>query len=532
MKGKLPIAICLFIFSLHCSAQTAHEQQEVEKAVPAGKHCTEIPGSFSHETISNSKALKALQSKKITRVELIYTRYKEDEHFDQNQLNEDRMYRLKQLLPRLKTDNPHIVWIEQTGAKTRAEAQQYFHGFRIYTDDVLQAPMAFKRVEQADPSNPFSMFDVDNAKGGTFTHPSGSTIHIPAYAVTDQNGKPVAGMYIFSYREYRNAAEMAFSGIPMEYKDKTGSYLFNSAGMYEIRGTQNGNTLKLAKEVTVDFNCTRKEEGINFYQLDDETGIWTVLRHDLLPRKKMTPEPDTPLATSQSVQARVKRDDPKLSYVKSIPYAIVTLDNETREAYRSLARKEPQKISESVAQDLTKEYRLKVNPEYVEALVQLIWQEYDVIYNNQGVLIDPENADSRMIEGSDKGHQYPNLVRGLNSDKFGVYNCDQIYRLANQTEVSPKYLNAATKKTIKDADILCLIDKDVNASFSFDPKRFTCNSKGKNIFLLFTTEGEIYVLQSEQDPKLDLSKKTPVFLMENITDQIKTSDDLKHYLSI
>lgn len=540
MKGKLLIALAGLLFLAPVSySQTSHEQLVVEKVAPANERCTEIPGSFSHETLANSKSLKALQSKKIKRVELIYTRYREDPHFDQQKLNEDRMYRLNQLLPKLQADQPQIVWIEQTGATTREEAQQYFHGFRIYTENSTSNTVAFKRFEQFDNSNPFSLFDVDNSKGGTFSHPSGSAIHIPANAVTDENGKPVIGMYVFSYREYRNPAEMTFSGIPMEYKDQKGSYQFNSAGMYEIRGTQNGQTLKLVKDVTVDFNCTKNEEEVHFFQMDDETGKWTLLRHNLFEEQnnttsqKVVPDQGMP-AVSSSRMERAKRDETKISYIKSIPYALVTLDEETRIAYRSLAKKSPDKIMESVAQDLSADFRLKVHPEYVEALVQLIWSEYDQIYSRPAGKneVGGNDGSNTLLGGSDKGHQYPNMVRGLNSDKFGVYNCDQIYRLENPVSLSPKYLNSETKKAIKNPNIFCLIDKDINASFSFDPKQITCNAKGKNIFLLFTEDGQVYALHSEQLPESDLRKKAPVFLMKNITNQVKTSEDLKHYLSI
>jgi hypothetical protein len=97
---------------------------------------------------------------------------------------------------------------------------------------------------------------------------------------------------------------------------------------------------------------------------------------------------------------------------------------------------------------------------------------------------------------------------------------------------SPKYLNAADQKEIKNPNILCLIDKNVNGSFSFDPKQIMCNSKGENIFLLFTDKGEVYALRSEKDKLIDLNVKNPEFLMENITNQVKTSDDLKNYLAI
>ena len=464
MKLRIPIIATLLLIASISYSQTSHEQLEISKIAPKEEHCIEIPSTFSHETLSQSKSLKELQSKEIRRVELVYTRYKESADFDQNQLNEDRMYRLYQLLPKLQTDQPEIVWIEQTGATTREEAKTYFHGFRIYTDKEPDKE-AFSRIDREDKGNLPSRFTIDNSKGGVFSHPSGSQIHIPANAVVYENGKPVFGNYTVSYTEYRNPAEILFSGLPMEFKDKTGSYLFNSAGMYEIRGTKDGQKLTLQKDITIDFNCTKNEAGVNFYQMDDQSGEWTVLRKDLFGQQAVFKEEN--VAVTKGGQSFDKK---------------------------------------------TFRFRRGVAPDsYADAKTA---------------------SDSILIEGSIKGHQYPNLVMGLSSSKFGVYNCDQVFRIANQTIISPKYLDASSKKNIKNQNIVCLIDKNVNASFSFGPKQVTCNSKGENIFLLFTQDGEVYALRSEKDKQLNLNVKEPEFLMENITDKVKTSDDLKNYLAI
>lgn len=451
MKSKHLILIFLFIVSAKSRAQTNHQTIEVAQVDSKKNNCVEIPSTFSHEILSESKSLNALKSKKIRRVELIYTRYKENADFDQNQLNEDRMSRLNQLLPKLQIDKPEIVWIEQIGATTSTDAKNYFHGFRIYTD-VAPVARTYQRTHLNDLANPAVDFLIDNTIGGTFSHPSGTQIHIPANAVIYDNGKPVFGKYTISYSEYRNAAEILFSGLPMEFKDKTGSYLFNSAGMYEIRGTKDGQTLALQKDLSIDFNCTKNEAGVNFYEMNDQTGEWNLLKSDLFSANNPNETPSAkPEIMSANSEQRIKRG------------------------------------------------------------------------------IAPDNYET---EGSSKVYQQLNLVYGLISSKFGVYNCDQIFRIANKTIISPKYLDVSSKKPIKNQNMICLIDKDVNASFSFGVKQITCNSQGENIFLLFTEDGEIYALKSEKDKRVNLNQKEPEFLMENITNKVKTSDDLKSYLNI
>ena len=240
---KYFILTTLILITCSGWSQTSHQQVEVVKIAPKEENCIEIPSYFSQQAISESN-INSLASKKIKRVELIYTRFKESPGFEQVQLNEDRMKRLNQLLPGLKNGHPEIIWIEQTGAATREEAVNYFHGFRIYPD------MEENKEEVTRISTPISMFDVDNAKGGTFSHPSGTKIYIPANALVSDDGKEVAGSYVFGYREYRGN-----QGAPATFRDKQGFYRFNSAnGMYEIRGLKDGKYLKFQKEIIVDFH--------------------------------------------------------------------------------------------------------------------------------------------------------------------------------------------------------------------------------------------------------------------------------------
>ena len=49
---------------------------------------------------------------------------------------------------------------------------------------------------------------------------------------------------------------------------------FNSVGMYEIRGEQDGKTLKLTKPVIVNFQCTNGAAGVGFYQLNENASKW------------------------------------------------------------------------------------------------------------------------------------------------------------------------------------------------------------------------------------------------------------------
>ncbi len=62
------ILTLLILISQDSWSQTDHQQLEIAKVAPKERNCIEIPSSFSHETILESKVLNQLHLKKITDV--------------------------------------------------------------------------------------------------------------------------------------------------------------------------------------------------------------------------------------------------------------------------------------------------------------------------------------------------------------------------------------------------------------------------------------------------------------------------------
>ena len=96
---------------------------------------------------------------------------------------------------------------------------------------------------------------------------SGTQIHLPKNLIV---GKENSSEKIpLLYREYRNQADIAFSGIPMIYKEKGTTYEFESGGMFEfipidesLKMTQKG-----SEELTIDFALTTDTLDLDFYEL-------------------------------------------------------------------------------------------------------------------------------------------------------------------------------------------------------------------------------------------------------------------------
>ncbi|PKP49265.1 MAG: hypothetical protein CVT95_03615 [Bacteroidetes bacterium HGW-Bacteroidetes-12] len=87
---------------------------------------------FAKEIILNKEQKKQLQERVIVKIELVYTRFKTSEKFNQTELNKKRLLELKKLVPEV-FDFP--VWeyqlISQNNGNSREECSKMFHGFII-----------------------------------------------------------------------------------------------------------------------------------------------------------------------------------------------------------------------------------------------------------------------------------------------------------------------------------------------------------------------------------------------------------------
>lgn len=104
----------------------------------------------------------------------------------------------------------------------------------------------------------------------------GSIIHIPPHVLIHKDGRPVTGKVQIKYREFRNAADIAFSNIPMTYHGDGSEKAMNSVGMFEIRAYQNGEELGIAagKYVSVDYAVTQMLDSVYFFALDKQKQQW------------------------------------------------------------------------------------------------------------------------------------------------------------------------------------------------------------------------------------------------------------------
>lgn len=138
-------------------------------------------------------------------------------------------------------------------------------------------------------------YKVDNAKGAEIKHTTGSKINIPKSSFVNKKGEEIKGEVEILYREIHDQAEIIASGIPMRYDSAGKEFTFESAGMFEIKGYQDGEPvfIKDGKPLTVEFNSTNTEDHFNQYFLDTVAKNWTYLKRDnpVVPTQLQPPNP-------------------------------------------------------------------------------------------------------------------------------------------------------------------------------------------------------------------------------------------------
>lgn len=124
------------------------------------------------------------------------------------------------------------------------------------------------------------VYTVNTLTGTVLEYGSGTRIIVPPMAFVDACGNPVAGNVDITYREFRDQLDVVLSGIPMDYDSGGVEGKFESAGMFDIEASQNGEEVFLAEDKQIDmkFAVTDTASDINFYRLDESSG-WQYLEN-------------------------------------------------------------------------------------------------------------------------------------------------------------------------------------------------------------------------------------------------------------
>lgn len=181
------------------------------------------------------------------------------------------------------------------------------------TPGFIQPPVAAADIKP-------NTYIIDAGKDSNLTYTTGSKIHIPANAFTDENGKPVNGKVELHYREFHKVSDVFLAGIPMTYDSAGEQFHFETAGMIEIAATQNGKPLKTNPDavIMVDLASANREDRFNTYYLDTVEKKWKYLAQKNYNEPTPATESDVAPGTSPYSKQLLAADAPAQQVIKQL----------------------------------------------------------------------------------------------------------------------------------------------------------------------------------------------------------------------
>ncbi len=163
---------------------------------------------------------------------------------------------------------------------------------------------------------PYSTYKVNAQRGGELAHTTNSKLKVPKSAFVNREGKEIVGEVEIRYREFHNQADIIASGIPMTYDSAGTRYTFESAGMFDIKGYQNGEPVFIAPNKTIDVELASLNSGNQFnqYILDTIAKNWKCLKKDTPKQDQSTS--DQPIVSNEKHSE--KMDETTSPKIKSI----------------------------------------------------------------------------------------------------------------------------------------------------------------------------------------------------------------------
>lgn len=257
---------------------------------------------------------------------------------------------------------------------------------------------------------PYTSYKVKTEHGATIKHKSNSKIIIPKKAFVDKQGQDIVGEVEIKYREFHNQADIIASGIPMTYDSAGVQSHFESAGMIDIKGYQNGEPVFInpKKQITVEFSSEHTADRYNMYELDTVVKNWTYLSRDnSLKNKKQS------IANQPAKQKEIeKTDSPKAvelqKQIDAIPPKIEAEKITYTQKVNQLPKHtEPNKPTKAIAG--RPQFQLEVNykefPE-LQAFKNAVFEVGTENKNYNSKLADITWGSAEVSEGPQKGKNY------------------------------------------------------------------------------------------------------------------------------
>lgn len=353
------------------------------------------------------------------------------------------------------------------------------------------------------------VFHADS--GGVFILKSGTTIKFPKSAFVDKQGNAIKDIVNIEFEEYHKTSEIFLSGINMMFNQNGEEQPFESAGMFKIEGRCNGQDIEIAedKNVRIDLASLKKEDGYDFFIMNEESGQWTMI--DSAPVNKDTssfiastdfqntssvnqnkalrlPEIADPNATVLDLDIDYSQY-PQLKNFYGIAWQI---DDKSKDAEKWLTGDWDEVKLISTGDGINdfqlsfKKYQVSstvaVKPVVNKEVKLKMEQEYAAAKKEQELLILAQNQ--RRLELYDNQAKF---IRSLQINGFGIYNCDRVIKYD-----APVVINATFKLGGNDIQrqTFYLLSND-NSSVSQYSNNFKFDNERENRLVFILSNNKI-----------------------------------------
>lgn len=339
---------------------------------------------------------------------------------------------------------------------------------------------AFIAPPVAKLNTPYTSYKVKASEGATIKHPSNTKILIPKNAFVNKAGQDIVGEVEIKYREFHNQADIIASGIPMSYDSAGVKRQFESAGMFDIRGYQNGEPVFIHpnKIIKVEFASTQTADRYNIYELDTIAKNWTYISRDNSVANSSNKHKPAKASPSENELVSPKTKELQ-KQIDAIPPKIELEKNSLAKKLQSLPKtSEPLKPNKSNASRV--QFQLDVNYKEFPELAAYKDAVFEVGTENKNYSSDISKItwnSAEIAEGPQKGKNYLlTLKYRERTENLVVYPTLSGASYENALSVYEKKYNEYKKlQAKKEAD-----EKQLKEEFEAKQKAFIAEQKRLN----------------------------------------------------
>lgn len=410
---------------------------------------------------------------------------------------------------------------------------------------------------------------------------NGTKIHIPANSLVDANGDPVEGKVDVTYREFHDVADVIMSGIPMHYDSAGETHVLQTAGMVEIRASQDGKPVFIAdgKEINVEM-ASFQDGGYNLYNLNEGTGNWSYIetstpqpnpRFQVIEEVEELPEVTyTPFKPRKAVEgepvfpidADFKRY-PELAHFKDLDWQWAGVEEEgcinpVEEQWVfgqiwTKAQLDAKDIDKGLfyltLSNAQKRAIMLVTPVVPEDGYEKAMASYESAINKMGkVLVARKEAQlarierqKRMLNAQQLAERQARLVRNFEVQEFGIYNWDKIIKMQEPMQIMASFEfkdSGLEEDELAQIDRVFLVVPDENivvpyvkgARWGSSWENFIFSPSVKNKIIAVLPDNRIAVFDENDFAKNAIDSEKYTFSMRTLDKKINSPEDLKAVL--